>query len=116
MRTRVLLHLALILPVLVAAALLLPAAHAQDDACTGILPARLTPGGRATVTVTVGQVLRLRDSAGLDGAPVGSLENGDEVGVLDAAPVCADNIRWWQVQTADGLIAWAAERTQTAIC
>ncbi len=109
MRTRVLLHLALILPVLTAAALLLPIAHAQDGDCTGVPPARLIPGGRATVTIAAGQALRLRDLAGLDGAQIGSLENGDEIAVLDAAPVCADNIRWWQVQTAGGLIAWAAE-------
>ncbi len=109
MRTRVLLRFALILPVLAAAALLLPIARAQGDACAGLPPARLAPGGRATVTVAAGQTLRLRGSAGLDGAQVGSLDSGDEIGVLDIAPVCMDGVRWWQVQTSDGLTAWAAE-------
>jgi|GEM_PF-3830802 len=109
MRTRVLLRFTLILPVLAAAALLLPIVHAQDGDCTGLPSARLTPGGRATVTVAAGQALRLRDSAGLDGTPVGGLENGDEIGVLDATPVCVDGVRWWQIQTEEGLIAWAAE-------
>jgi hypothetical protein len=58
--------------------------------------------------ITPGENLRLRENAGFDSRPVGTLGRGDIVTVIDG-PICADGYLWWQVLAADGVTAWAAE-------
>ena len=68
----------------------------------------LTVGGGAVVANTEGDGLRLRQTPGLSGNPLGLLPEGTRVQVLDG-PRLADGEQWYQVRFDDRM-GWAAGR------
>lgn len=110
LRTR---HL-LLIPLLTIALTLAPLpVQAQPDTACGTLPPRLQINGRARVITESGETLRLRTAPSLNAGTSVRLGSGDELIVLQG-PVCADGLRWWQLQTANGLPGWTAEGRDTA--
>lgn len=77
--------------------------------CENAPPSRLVTGGRARVSVSAEATVRLRAEASTSAAQVSSLNSGAELTVLANDPVCTDGLRWWQVETVDGLSGWVAE-------
>ncbi len=67
-----------------------------------------TVGGRAQVTTRY-QFVNLRPEPGLGKEPIGQLQNGTIVTILEG-PEEADGLRWWKVDDGQGNIGWAAER------
>jgi hypothetical protein len=67
-----------------------------------------TVGGRAQVTTRY-QFVNLRPEPGLGKEPIGQLQNGTIVTILEG-PEEADGFRWWKVDDGQGNIGWAAER------
>lgn len=68
----------------------------------------LSVGGRATVTTTEGDQLRVRSSAGVAYAVLFSLPAGSQVNVMEG-PVSADGLSWWRIRADDGRMGWAVE-------
>lgn len=56
-----------------------------------------------------GEKLNVRAEAARGATVVFQLEDGERV-TLTAAPVIADNFRWWPIQTSDGRTGWAVDR------
>lgn len=65
-------------------------------------------GGRAVITTTAGDPLRVRTGAGTGFAVAFQLQNGTPVTLLEG-PVSADGLTWWRVQTDDGRGGWCVE-------
>ena len=80
---------------------------AQGETCGGTT-SRLLVGELARVIVEPGQTLRLRSAPSLSGATSARLDPG-LILVVVQGPICADGYPWWQLQTAEGLLGWAAE-------
>lgn len=79
---------------------------------TPTLTATATATATASPTPPVGVVFRtgglgamLRAVPSTEGAPVGLLQEGEQVSIL-AGPQIINGAAWWQVQTADGVKGW----------
>ncbi|WP_119065794.1 SH3 domain-containing protein [Aggregatilinea lenta] len=68
----------------------------------------LSVGGRATVTTTEGDQLRVRSGAGTAYAVLFYLPAGSGVNLMEG-PVEADALTWWRVRADDGRMGWAVE-------
>lgn len=71
----------------------------------------LIVGGKAIVTSTEGDTLRVRGGAGRSSEVIAQLEPGTVVTLLEG-PQIADDLSWWKIQTDDGLEGWAVERVE----
>ncbi|HHB89839.1 MAG TPA: SH3 domain-containing protein [Anaerolineae bacterium] len=69
-------------------------------------PVRL--GDVVQVTTANGRNLSIRYEPGVRGLLIKRVVAGTHLQVIDG-PVILDNVRWWKVQRADGLVGWAAE-------
>lgn len=69
----------------------------------------LSVGGKARVTTTAGDSLRMRDAAGTGGKVIAMIENGTILELLEG-PQQADGMPWWKVHTPDGAEGWVVER------
>jgi uncharacterized protein YgiM (DUF1202 family) len=65
-------------------------------------------GSQATVYPLSGDRLNVREDAGRSFEIVTQLEQGAVVTIL-GGPVEADDFRWWQIRTDDGLEVWAVD-------
>jgi hypothetical protein len=68
----------------------------------------LMVGGRAVITTTGGDPLRVRTGAGAGFAIAFQLSNGTPVTLLEG-PISADGLTWWRVQTDGGQSGWCVE-------
>ncbi len=66
---------------------------------------RYTPGQQLRVIASDG--LRIRVEPSIAANQLGGADNGEFVAIL-AGPVRFDDIEWWRVQTASGLVGWLA--------
>jgi Tol biopolymer transport system component len=64
--------------------------------CTGILPSRLYPGARGTVTTEDTASVRVRSAASTDATRIGQVAPGQTFQVL-SGPVCNENIAWFEI-------------------
>ncbi|MBZ0288691.1 MAG: tetratricopeptide repeat protein [Anaerolineae bacterium] len=71
----------------------------------------LVVGGKAVVTSTEGDTLRVRGGAGRSFEVIAQLEPGTIVTLLEG-PQIVDDLSWWKIQTEDGLEGWAVERVE----
>ncbi|MEL6526985.1 MAG: SH3 domain-containing protein, partial [Chloroflexota bacterium] len=76
----------------------------SNTACNA--PDRISIGDFATINA--GLPNNVRATASINGTYLGVLPAGLFFTIADG-PVCANGLRWWQVQTEGGLIGWTAE-------
>ena len=88
------------------------AAKATAAACPGAPPIRLAVGMKAMVSLNPPVPSRVRAQPGLQANPLGQIDPGETVTVLDG-PRCADHYNWWKVQSTKGLTGWTVEGDQT---
>lgn len=69
----------------------------------------LSVGGRARVTTTEGDSLRMRDTAGTGGQVIGMIEYGTILDLLEG-PQQADGMPWWKIRLPEGTEGWVVER------
>jgi WD40 repeat protein len=79
---------------------------AQDNECTGLLPARLVPGGQGRVLPPTPNNLRAQPDA--DSHVIFEIPADGIFEILDDAPVCAGGYRWWHVRFT-AFEGWTAE-------
>ncbi|NIM92475.1 MAG: hypothetical protein GTO18_02005 [Anaerolineales bacterium] len=73
-------------------------------------PSQLELGRQATIAEGMSASIRLRSEAGFNGNPLGMIEPGDVVEIVDG-PVCSDLMVWWHVQSlVSDASGWTAER------
>jgi serine/threonine protein kinase len=77
------------------------------QACPDGLPPRLSPGMQAIVSNDDPRPVNIRDGAGRSNRIVGTMEAEIRFAVLEG-PVCADDLNWYRVRTAEET-GWIAE-------
>lgn len=86
-----------------------PTPQPSAAVCPGILPPRLSTGKMAFVNPIPPLANRVRKDAGKDSPPIGSIQAGGIINVLDG-PVCTGYQAWWKVEDiTTGLTGWTAE-------
>jgi hypothetical protein len=88
-------------------------ATATAASCPGAPPIRLAVGKTARVSLDPPLPSRVRELPGLTAKVVGMIDPGVTVTLLEG-PRCLDNLTWWKVQSAKGLVGWTAEGDSSA--
>jgi surface antigen len=83
-----------------------PAGPFQDDICPA-MPAQLSPGNIAIVTISNANNLNLRLFPGLTQEIIGRIPKDASVSVVDG-PVCKDGFRWYKLNY-EGQEGWSVE-------
>ena len=86
---------------------IVPVASAQQE-CPNTPVSIMSIGIRGRVTFTDGSTTSLREQPTTSSSRLMRMPEGFEFDVIDG-PVCADGYNFWQLQTDDGLVGWAAE-------
>ncbi len=83
-----------------------PGGSAPPPAPSGVIEgSRYQPGQQLRVQSVE---LNIRPAPGTNNTPIGFLRQGEYVAILAGPVTTADNIEWWQVQTANGTVGWVA--------
>lgn len=85
----------------------MPTTIAEAD-CPGAQPVGVTTGQIAMLHLDPSILGRVHEQPGLQSTVLGQLRS-DEFFIILAGPQCADDLIWWKVQSARGLLGWIAE-------
>ncbi len=86
----------------------------QGGPSSGLNPAALSVGAKATVTVVTGGTLNMHPSPSSSAPIVHTLNPGDVVTVL-SPPQLAEGYRWWLVRAPDNSQGWAVDQIGSTV-